>query len=528
MRFGPFLGVLLAAASLSAAPTQITLLHVNDTHSHLDAWGPKAPGTLTGTIGGLPRAASLVLAEKAGDPETLFVHAGDLFNGDPLFNEYLGVPELLLLQSLGLDAMAVGNHEFQFGPDFLAAVLGAAWPAADGFPLLSSNADLSAVPVLANWVKSTSTRQVHGIEVGFFGLTTPYDAIEQPSPVVLASGDDLFFSAAQAVTALRAQGAQVIVCLAHLGMPLSRAIAAQVPGIDVIVNGHDHVMLRQPELAPRPGGGKTIIVSAGDFYRGVGRLRLEVDGGRVAVASYDMLDVGADVPAVPELQAMIDWLKLGVVQRFGDLYGEGIGFAEKAVPSSSDPRHSKRDTPAGNLFTDAYRAVTGTQIAVEASGFLETGLPEGPIVGADVFRTNAYGLPAFDPSGRLYVQPFHLATFRISGADIVKGLELGLTEAGGDMFLQVSGMRFEYDSSQPDGQKVLLGTVHVGGHKLALDRLYTTTANEGVLFFLPQLGIPVQDVVVREETVFGTVRDFVEALGIVEPKEQNRIRDVAR
>ena len=102
------LAALLVARLAGAAPTQITLLHVNDTHSHLAPFGPKNL-QLSGTVGGLTKAASIIAAERAADPSALFVHGGDLMHGDFFFTEYLGVPELQLLQALGLDAMVLGT-----------------------------------------------------------------------------------------------------------------------------------------------------------------------------------------------------------------------------------------------------------------------------------------------------------------------------------------------------------------------------------------------------------------------------------
>ena len=130
---------LMAGPPASAAPQQVTLLHVNDTHSHLDAWGPK-DARLDGTLGGLPKAAAIVAAERAVDPGVLFVHSGDVMNGDLFFNEYLGVPELTLLKSIGLDAFVLGNNEFLFGPSFLKGVLNATWPGGAGrAPILGTN-----------------------------------------------------------------------------------------------------------------------------------------------------------------------------------------------------------------------------------------------------------------------------------------------------------------------------------------------------------------------------------------------------
>ncbi|HET9596591.1 MAG TPA: metallophosphoesterase, partial [Anaeromyxobacteraceae bacterium] len=115
----------LASAALVAAPlasraATVTILHVNDSHSHLEAVGPRGAHFL-GTRGGLAKAATVVAHERARTPDALFVHAGDVFQGDVGFNATYGVAELQLLAAprpfgLGLDAMAVGNHEFHLGP----------------------------------------------------------------------------------------------------------------------------------------------------------------------------------------------------------------------------------------------------------------------------------------------------------------------------------------------------------------------------------------------------------------------------
>src|SRR5437016_1914165 len=113
---------LLIHQQIEAAGTTITLLHVNDTHSHLDAIGPK-DAALKGTLGGIARAATVIGQLRAIEPNVLLLHAGDVFQGDPMFNAYFGVPEFQLMKQLGFDAMAVGNHEFDFGPGVLNDVL---------------------------------------------------------------------------------------------------------------------------------------------------------------------------------------------------------------------------------------------------------------------------------------------------------------------------------------------------------------------------------------------------------------------
>lgn len=516
--FGLFLTV---APPVAAQSVQITLLHISDTHSHLAAWGPK-DANLDGTLGGLPKAAYIVAMERASDPDALFVHAGDCMDGDFFFNEYLGVSELQLLKLIGLDALVLGNHEFRLGSDFLVDVLQAAWP--DGrVPILGTNLNPNGHP-LGSWITSTLVLEAHGVKVGFFGLLTPEGALTDPAPVEILAY--LATIAPNAVAALHAAGAQVVVCVGHIGMSEARVLAGSVSGIDVIVNGHDNAVLAQPEPIERLGGGTTFIVSAGNHYRWVGRLRLSVVGDQVSLVDYSLLSADADTPPLPAAQATIDALKPGIVARYGEVYHQPLAWADQDITSNWDPRHAKRDTPLGNLFTDAYRAWTGTDIAVEPFAFLGDPLPEGTIVGADVFRSMSYGSLAVD-SGQQIVRPWPLVTFRSTGSALIKVLEI-LLYYGGDFFPQVSGLRFDYDSTLSPPGNILRDTVHVGGQKLLASQLYSVTASEGVYLALRYLlRLKMQDIQTLPDLAFDTVRNFVILRGELGPATSGRIRDIA-
>jgi 5'-nucleotidase/UDP-sugar diphosphatase len=520
--------LLFVTPPATAQPVQITLLHINDTHSHLAAWGPK-DANLDGTLGGLPKAAWIVAAERATDPQALFVHAGDIMDGDVFFNEYLGVPELQLLKSIGLDALVLGNHEFRFGPDFLVSVLQAAWPSG-GVPILGTNIDPQGHP-LGSWITPTLIKDVKGVKVGLFGLTTPNGALENPDPVVINQylepiPPETVGIAPKAVAELRAAGAQVVICVTHIGMSASRQLAENVPGIDVIVNAHDHVLLTQPEAIARPGGGTTLIVSAGSHYRWVGRLRLSVEGSQVSLVDYALLGADADTPSLPAVQTAVDDLKAGIVARYGDVYHQPLAWADQDITLDWNPHNAKRDTPLGNLLTDAYHAWTGTVIAIEPFAYIGDSLPEGTIIGADVFRSMSYGNLAV-VSGKQIVSPWRLVTFRSTGAALIGALEITLY-FGADYFPQVSGIRFDYDSSAPPLHKILLDTVHVGGHKLVADQLYSVTVTEGIYTALKYaLGLKMQDVQKLPDLAFDAARYFVAGRGELGPAASNRIRDVA-
>ncbi len=509
---------------LAASPVTVTLLHVNDTHSYLDAWGPK-DRHLEGTIGGMAKAASVIAAVRAREPNVLLLHAGDVFQGDLFFNQYFGVPELQLMQQLGFDAMAVGNHEFAFGPDVLAGSLAAAY--GDGtLPLLSANLDLTGYPALATWIRPSVIKQVAGVRIGIFGMTTPDDVMNMPAPVVILGAGDpaaLMGIAAQQVGELRSAGADVVICLSHLGVLYDRALAANVPGIDIIVGGHDHYVFARPEVVTNPEGQPTLILQAGADYEHVGRLRFTLDAGAVKVLSYKLLPVDEDVRPLTQVQNVVDDLKQGIVARYGDVYNLTLATAVHDLETTTDPEQPERDTAMGDLVTDALRAKTGTDIALTANGLVCKGIPRGPIVGVDIFRPVPFG---YDPATGL---GFKIATFRITGAELVEGLETGLAYLGinEDFFLQVSGMSFKYDPRAAVGARVLAASVRVHGRRIDPEQTYSVTVNEAVAALLPLMGVEVSDLQLLPDLEYDVLKEHVVALHRVNVRPEGRIVDVS-
>jgi 2',3'-cyclic-nucleotide 2'-phosphodiesterase (5'-nucleotidase family) len=310
-----------------------------------------------------------------------------------------------------------------------------------------------------------------------------------------------------------------VICVSHFGMDAARALAGSVDGIDVIVNGHDNAVLEQPEAVAQSGGGTTLIVSAGCYYRYVGRLRLQVVGTAVSVVDYALIGADADTPSLTAVRQAIDALKPGIVARYGDVYHQRLAWAAQDIVGEPDPSKAKRDTPLGNLFTDAYRALTGTDVAFEASGLLRDALPRGPIVGADVFRSMPFGLP-----DGLIVRPYRLVTFNTTGSGLIAVLQetIGM---GGDFFPQVSGMRLKYDSRLKTRSQVLVDSVLVGDEELAADRLYSVTVTEGV-FSVVKDYMPVLGKATLDTLAFDAARAFVVERGELGPAASNRIRDI--
>jgi 5'-nucleotidase / UDP-sugar diphosphatase len=511
--------ILCCIGFIQAQKTKITIVHVNDTHSHLDAFGQK-DNKLNGTIGGIAKAAYVIGSIRATESNVVLLHAGDAFVGDLFFNKYFGAAELQLMSQLGFDAMAVGNHEFDLGPDVLTMALGNASPT---FPLLSANVDMSSYPnpALQSFIKSSTIIERSGVKIGIFGMTVPNDPTYNPAPVqILPNVGEIAY---QMVSTLKAAGVDMVVCLSHLGSLYDQAIADGVPGIDVIVGGHDHYLFDQPIHVSHADGTETLIVQAGEFYENVGELQLTVENGKVSLANYKMIPVDQKVPKVPEIQAAVDQLKEGIVQTYGDVYHKVEGFAIFDLNRHYDPNSPFRDTPLGNLVTDALKKKGKTDIAVTALGLTSQKIYAGPIVGADVFRAIPFG---FDPATGLGLK---LVKMRIQGDSLLMGIEttlsfLGLSE---DYFLQFSGMKFDYDATQPVGARVKLSSIRIGGKRFDPAAKYSVTMDEGFAALLPVMGVSATLIAALPDAEYNVVKDYIHSLHFVTYVPEGRIRDIS-
>ncbi len=516
-----FVVVSLVCGSLAVAQgVDVTILHVHDTHSHLDSFGPKDKN-LDGTIGGIAKAAAVIGMVRATDPNVILLHAGDMFQGDFFFNTTFGVAEFQLMQQLGFDAMAVGNHEFAFGPDVLAGSLTMAFSGVPPFPLLSANTDVTDYPALKPYIVPATMVEKSGIKIGIFGMTIPNEPTENPGPVKIL--EDVFGIAYRTADSLRHKaGAQAVICLSHLGVAYDRAVAANVPFIDVIVGGHDHNLYDQPLQVTNPLGTVTLILQAGSYYTHVGKLGLHIENGNVSVTGYQMLDVDASVPKVAEVQAAVDGLKAVIVQQYGDVYRTVVGVAATDLNKTYDPATPVRDSQLGDLVTDACRNKTHTDIAIAAHGFINEKIYKGPIVGADIFRPLSNGYDEATGLG------FKLVTVNLTGMDLITGLESSLSYLGlsDDFFLDVSGMRYRYNATRPVGSRVDLKSIRIDGRKFNPLGTYSVTVNEGIAALFALMGITPTNVQVLPDLEYNVVHHYIASLGTVASEAQGRILDI--
>ncbi len=513
----------------ASAQTEITILHVNDSHSTLAPIGPRDQD-LNGTLGGIARAATIIGTERAIDPNLLLLHAGDISIGDLFFNAYFQVPELTWMGMIGFDAMTVGNHEFDLTPEALLGSLQNVFPdPADAFPLLGANIDASAIPDLDSYIYDYTTKQIGTVKVGIFGLITPaVNALSQPLPVVIEDDVTAIMNIAgnEAYTLRNVENCDVVILLSHLGVQFDMGVAANVPGIDVIIGGHDHYKYDAPLAIPNPLGGTTWVAQAGSNYMYIGKMKISVDAeDNVSLVDYSLISLDETVPEYPPVRGMVDGMITGIESFYETpFFTQPFGYADAFL--EEEPADllalGAQDTPIGNLVTDAFRSYTGTDISMQACGSTALPLWEGAFTLGDVFRVNGYGFNTVNTLG------YQLATFNITGEALWMGLEFGLSELeiGSDYFIQVSGFEYKYDSNKPVGERVV--SVSVNGQPLDPAAIYSVTASEFVLAILDYIQIPYSDSeILNGVTEFEASVAYIMSLNnFVHPKKIGRIINV--
>jgi len=440
-----------------AAPFNLSLMHVNDTHANVEQY-PK-----------LTTAVNQVRSEK---PNALLVDAGDVFSGTLYFNQYLGKADLWFMNKLRYDAMTFGNHEFDKTSTELASFMSEMT-----FPMVSANVNVTKDPVLSPLFKneisaapeggkiySAIVKTINGEKVGIFGLTT-----EDTTFLANPSKDIVFENAVEkaksTVAALKEQGINKIVVLSHLGYGPDQNLAKAVDGIDVIVGGHSHTKLDKPVVIEKTE--PTVIVQANEYLKYLGTLDVTFDeNGVVTAESGKLLDVNTYAPdaealaKVNELKAPLEELKKTKVGSTSVLLdGERTNVRYK-------------ETNLGNLIADAMaqranQMVPGTFIAMQNGGGIRASINQGDVTLGDIYT----------------VMPFAnlLVTLDLTGKEIWDALEHSVSkvESGAGQFMQVSGIQFKYDPAKPAYDRVWDVKVKTanGFESIDLTKTYSVATN---------------------------------------------------
>lgn len=443
-----------AVAADTGANWSLTILHTNDTHAYLQDLNTP-PSNLQNIV----RRAAEITSIRSKSANSILLDAGDVFSGTLFFTKYLGQADLEFMNLLGYDAMGLGNHEFDKGPQVLADFVSRA-----DFPIVNANFDFSGEPALkdlsstnigdaaagklAGKIYPAVILNVNGEKVGILGVTAE-DTKELSSPGPGIKISNALTAAQNAVSQLEQKGITKIIAISHLGWDNDTALAKAVKGIDVIVDGHSHTLPKAPQLIEE-GNSTTLVVQAGEYGKFLDKLDVTFDtAGKVipSLSTGTLVEIKAQEEDTALKKKLEDYAK-----PIKDTMSEVISQSSVELDGVRDNVRTK-ETNLGNLVADAMlekAAAWGATLAITNGGGIRASIDKGPITRGEV----------------LTVMPFgnYLMVLELTGEQIIKALDNGVSqvESKAGRFPQVAGLKFTYDPSKPVGSRVVSAAVKTG------------------------------------------------------------------
>ena len=396
------------------------ILHSNDVH---------------GAIKGYANIAALKAEYEAEGATVILVDAGDYSQGTTYVSSTKGLDAVKMMNVAGYDFATLGNHEFDYGYEQLKSNMSEAH-----FKVLCANVlDAEGNSIF----DATAIKEVNGVKIGFFGLETP-ETQTKANPALIKGlqflGGEKMYECAQAqVAALKDAGADIIVCLAHLGIDgesepnRSVDLFAKVEGIDFIIDGHSHsVMEKGPSDEP--------IQSTGTQFKNIGVIVIDnatktIESNKlVAVTEESAKDKAVEVAAAD------------IIERITAEYGAVFAKSEVELNGNKAPGNRNMETNLGDLITDSMMwqilkdadslAVPAENIvAVTNGGGIRAWIHKGEITKNDVFTVLPFGNT--------------LTVVYVKGADLLEALEASTYCTPGAVggFPQIAGMKITVDTT---------------------------------------------------------------------------------
>lgn len=428
---GLLVTVLMVTVLVGGASGQnvtLTILTINDVYEIVPVQGK----------GGFAGLMTLLQAERAKASHHLTTVNGDFLSPSLMSGLFKGAQMIDLFNALGVDVVVFGNHEFDFGPDIAKQRI-----AESQFPWLGTNVwGMDGQPFGGSL--ATLTRKVGPITIGLLGLLTPETAVlSSPGPTIQFT--PVISTARVAVQTLKNAGADVIIALTHLTIAEDRELAKQVPEINLILGGHDHIPITWYE-------GNTLIHKSGYDAHYLGRIDLSIDkqitdkGPKVTVVPEWRMILNRGIEPDPSIAAKV----AEYTARLDKELDQPIGKTDTVLDSRRSEVRTK-ETSMGDLIADAIREAVKAEAALTNGG----GIRGDRLYEAGTTLTRKDILREL-PFGNVVV------LLEVSGADLLAALENGVSqvEDRAGRFPQVSGIHFVYDPRKPPGNRVVEATIN--------------------------------------------------------------------
>jgi 5'-nucleotidase len=498
---------------LAQAEKKIIILHTNDLHSRMMGYAPESaysPLTINDdkTVGGFARIASIIKAEKKSNSgTTLVLDAGDFTMGTlfPSLETKTGF-QLRLMKTMGYDVICTGNHEYEFGPEWLAAFISASVSKGEIPSFLIGNAVFDKKDTRDDALEKLFSENIigrkmvltkDGIKIGIFSILGK-DADEvAPKAVPVTFSKQKSFTK-KMVKELQGENCNIIICLSHSGIKEKSGewagedveLAKSVRGIDLIIGGHSHTRLEQPLLV-----NGTPIVQTGEFGQNIGRISLTYSDGKVKVDGYKLIPVDDRIMGDENVNKLIEEQKERINTEI--LNPLGMEYARKVVKAGfiieGNDMGDYVNSNLGPLIADAIHyyinknSVKGADVSMVAAGMIFDKILPGVQTAPDIFRVMPLG------SGKDNVPGYALSRLYVTGKEMKTILEILLVAGKSDpqKYCYYSGLRVEYNPDKGLLKKIKkIEILNSDGSAKNVDfskknkSLYSVTADSYMLEFI--------------------------------------------
>ena len=385
------------------------------------------------------------------DYNVLLVDDGDAIQGEAIGTMTTGEAIIDIMNSMGYDVAIPGNHEFDYGVERFLELTKKA-----NFPYISCNFNKEGELIFEPWLM----KEIGGLKIAFVGVTTPY-TLRSSTPTYFMddngnfiygfmqdeTGESVYNAVQQSVDAARAEGADYVIVIGHMGNETEcipwryNDVISNVSGIDAFLDGHSH---DTDQVVMKDKDGKDVVRSAcGTKMANIGVLHITRDG----KISSELYNWNSSV-AAPKLLDIENTASDAVVAATGELNEK---LAEVVATTTvelyiHDPEAKKDDgspvriirqteTNLGDLCTDAYLDQSGADIAFVNGGGIRVPISKGDITLNDILKVHPYGNA--------------LTVIEVTGQQVLDALEWSVHALPGEFggFNQVAGLTFEFDSS---------------------------------------------------------------------------------
>lgn len=439
-------------------------------------------------------------AYKNAGYHVLLVDNGDSIQGEPVGTMTTGEANVKLMNAVGYDIATMGNHEFDYGMDRFFELSKMA-----NFPYISCNFNKNGELQFAPYI----IKEFDGVKLAFVGITTP-KTLTSSTPKYFQdengnfiygffedeTGGGLYNAVQKAVDDARAEGASIVIAMAHLGneaecSPYTYAdVIANTTGIDALLDGHSHDTYH---VEMRNKARETVLrQGCGTKMEGIGYLKIAAKNGamKAGVMMWNNDDFNAtqlyqlDTDVTKAVAEATETLNAKLAEVVAKTDVELTINDPVAVTEEGKPVRIIRnaETNLGDLCADAYRYVSGADIAFVNGGGIRVSIKEGDITLNDILKVHPFGNA--------------LCVCEATGQQILDALEFGAKDVPGEFggFLQVSGLTYEIHTSVPSSVKLdekglfagvegeyRVKNVMVGGEPLDLEKIYTLASHNYML-----------------------------------------------